>query len=57
MSARVTPKAQIVRNSTPRRDGGYLVVTTKGQSGHSHEPIPEGTHVLIQEGKAERLNP
>jgi hypothetical protein len=57
MSARVAPKTEAVARCVARHDGGYLVVTAKGSSAISPQPIPEGAFVVIRDGVAERLNP
>lgn len=54
MAVRVTEKAETVARCVPRQDGGYMVVTLKGASGASPDPIPEGARVLIRDGVARR---
>lgn len=51
----MTPaKPQTVARCVPRQDGGYLIVTAKGGSGSSPNPIPEGARVIIRDGLVER---
>lgn len=51
MSARVTPLTDVVVRCVPRQDDGFLIVTRNG-SGSSPVAIPEGTRVVIEDGKA-----
>lgn len=55
MAVRVAPKSDVVLRCVPRQDGGFLIVTRKG-SGSSPRPIEEGAHVLLRDGKAERMH-
>lgn len=54
MSVRVAPKTEAVLRCIPRHDGGYLIVTKKG-SAVSPVEIEAGAHVVIADGKAERV--
>lgn len=56
MSVRMAPKVEFVGRCIPRQDGGYLIITLKGQSGVSPVELPEGAQVIITEGKAERIS-
>lgn len=57
MSVRIAPKTEVVARSVPRQDGGYLVVTRKGNSGSSPTEIHEGARVVIVGGRAMRSDP
>ena len=57
MAVRVAPKADHVVRCIPRQDGGYWILTKKSGSAVSVTPIPEGTQVTVQDGRAVRLNP
>jgi hypothetical protein len=51
----MTPdKPQTVSRSIPRQDGGYWITTRERSHAVSTEDLPEGTRVLIRDGKAER---
>lgn len=54
MSARVAPITDTVARCVPRHDGGYLIVTRKGKSAVATSDIPEGAHIVIRDGLAER---
>lgn len=56
MSVRVAPKTETVARCISRRDGGFMVVTLKGQSAASVNPIPEGARIVIRDGQAERVS-
>lgn len=51
---RLQALTHVVARCVPRQDGGYMVVTLKGASGVSREPLPEGAHVVIRDGQAVR---
>lgn len=51
----VKPTPGIVAKCVPRQDGGFMVITRKGLSATSPTEIPEGSHVVISGGRAERL--
>jgi hypothetical protein len=53
MAVRVAPLTEVVRKCVARQDGGFLIVTKKG-SAVSPVELPEGAHVIITDGKAER---
>lgn len=54
MAVRVAPATEIVARCIPRQDGGWMVVTRKGNAGSSPTEIPEGTQIILRDGKAER---
>jgi hypothetical protein len=56
MAPRITPKTETVARCVPRQDGGYLVVTRKGEAGSSPHEIPEGVPIVIRDGLAVRIN-
>lgn len=57
MAVRVAEKSDAVSRCVARQDGGWMVVTHKGQSGVSPSEIPIGTRVIIRDGKVERQQP
>lgn len=57
MAARVAEKSDTVARCVARHDGGWMVVTHKGQSGVALAEIPIGTRVIIRDGKVERQQP
>lgn len=54
MAARVAPLTDSVVRCVPRQDGGFLIVTRKGNSAVSLSEIPEGAHVILRDGQAVR---
>lgn len=56
MAVRVAPKTETVARSVPRQDGGWMVLTTKGHSGSSPVELPEGAHIIIENGIARRAS-
>ena len=56
MAVRVAPLTEIVARCIPRQDGGWMVVTRKGNAGSSPSEIPQGAQVIVRDGKAERLD-
>lgn len=50
------PKPEVVERSVPRHDGGWMIVTRKGNAAVSLQPIPEGVRIAIRDGRAERIS-
>ena len=46
--------AEYVARCVPRQGGGWLVITTKGNSGVSQAEIATGARVVIRDGQAVR---
>lgn len=54
MAVRVAPQTETVRRCVARQDGGWMVVTAKGNSAVSPTEIPEGARIVIRDGQAVR---
>jgi hypothetical protein len=50
---KVKTSDHIVKSCVERRDGAFLIITTKGQSGVAVKPVPVGACIKIIEGKVE----
>lgn len=54
MSARVHPVTDTVKVCTGRQDGAWMIISHKGTPAVSPEKLPEGTRVIIEDGRARR---
>jgi hypothetical protein len=52
---RAANRPEVVRRCVARQGGGWMVVTSKGNSGVSPAELPEGAAVFIRDGRAERV--
>lgn len=44
----------VVERCIPRIDGGWMVLTRNGPSAVASREIPEGTRIVVRDGKAYR---